>query len=286
MHRLICVESVLLKAGKAWMGSPGFWQFLLVVQGEATCSSMQPTVPVFGGDVLASHPAGGLVVVNNSANDLRAQVLMIEPSTMRVLMTERHRRAMDSMQDRHHGQRLLSPSHPSTAGLMRALLGAIPGSAELPGVAVRIMNCLLEQLQLGVGGEGNPMEAVRIRLRDIVESLRPMDCRDLSVWSLAQECGCTPRQLNGLLREEYGCTLVELKNNLRLRWAEELLKTSHNPIGQIAVAAGFANNGVFSALFQRRYGMSPSNWRLRTAAGGSAPHSRRGSARRSLVRAA
>jgi AraC-like DNA-binding protein len=259
------MESVLVQAGKSWMGATGRWQFLLVVQGESTCSSMHPNVPLYGGDVLVSHPEGRTVLVNNSSNALRGQVLSVDASYMRLLITERRRQAMDRMKDRQGGQRLLSPSHPSTGAMVRALLSAIPGSPELHGVVVRAVNSLMEQLPVEESGSTDPMDDVRTRLRSIVQSLRPLDCQDLSVWALAQQCECSPRQLNGLLREEYGCTLVELKNTVRLRRAEDLLLKSRYPIGQIAVAAGFANNGVFSSLFQRRHGMSPSNWRLRAS---------------------
>jgi AraC family transcriptional regulator len=89
----------------------------------------------------------------------------------------------------------------------------------------------------------------------------------LSLAELAAAVGVHPVTLARAFRRTFGCTVGEYLRRLRIERAADQLATGDQPLAEIALAAGFADQSHFSNVFRRRVGMSPSAYRreLRTA---------------------
>ena len=83
----------------------------------------------------------------------------------------------------------------------------------------------------------------------------------LSLAELAGEVGVHPVTLARAFRRTFGCTVGEYLRRLRIERAAEQLATGTQPLAEIALAAGFADQSHFSNVFRRRVGMSPSVYR-------------------------
>jgi AraC family transcriptional regulator len=88
-----------------------------------------------------------------------------------------------------------------------------------------------------------------------------------SLAELAASVGVHPVTLARAFRRSFGCTVGEYLRRLRIERAAERLASGTQPLAEIALAAGFADQSHFSNVFRRRVGMSPSVYR-REARGG------------------
>jgi AraC-like DNA-binding protein len=83
----------------------------------------------------------------------------------------------------------------------------------------------------------------------------------LSVEDVAAKFGCAPSQLTPVLQQHFGCSLTTLPLELRLSEAARLLRQPGAAVASVAKNCGFAHAGLFRVCFQRRFGVSPSDWR-------------------------
>jgi AraC family transcriptional regulator of adaptative response / DNA-3-methyladenine glycosylase II len=84
---------------------------------------------------------------------------------------------------------------------------------------------------------------------------------DASVDALAAELGVTGRHLRRAMEAEVGVSPVELAQSRRLGLAKRLLQDTSLSLTAIAMASGFSSVRRYNALFQARFGRSPSSLR-------------------------
>jgi AraC family transcriptional regulator len=68
-------------------------------------------------------------------------------------------------------------------------------------------------------------------------------------------------------KESFGETPHGFVTRMRVKRAQELMLTTGEPLSQIAIACGFADQAHLSRLFRRGTGQTPSLWRRANAAG-------------------
>jgi transcriptional regulator GlxA family with amidase domain len=86
---------------------------------------------------------------------------------------------------------------------------------------------------------------------------------DLSVEQLAARVDLSPRQFSRRFMQAFGQTPGEQIEVLRLDAARDHLTGSRAQVEAIAVAVGFRSNDAFSRAFDRRFGVSPTEYRRR-----------------------
>jgi AraC family transcriptional regulator len=70
-----------------------------------------------------------------------------------------------------------------------------------------------------------------------------------------------PSHLMRGFRQYHHCTIGDYTRKLRVEYACHLLSTSDTPLGQIALAAGFADQSHFNLTFKGFMGMTPTMFR-------------------------
>jgi len=86
---------------------------------------------------------------------------------------------------------------------------------------------------------------------------------DLTVDILAARVSLSPRQFTRRFTEIFGQSPAELIQALRLDAARDHLVETNAPIESIAVAVGFRSDDVFRRAFDRRFGVTPTEYRSR-----------------------
>ncbi|EIQ00037.1 DNA-binding domain-containing protein, AraC-type [Opitutaceae bacterium TAV1] len=87
----------------------------------------------------------------------------------------------------------------------------------------------------------------------------------LSLVEISRAAGVTPNYLCRIFMRNMGCSVMDHLAEHRLEQTEVLLLTTALNCSQIAEAAGFSGLHVFSHVFRRRRGMSPTAFRAQHA---------------------
>ncbi len=90
--------------------------------------------------------------------------------------------------------------------------------------------------------------------------------QQLSVETLAAQVNLSPRQFSRRFAEVFDTSPAQYIETLRLDAARAQLTATAAQIAQIAHAVGFASVDVFTRAFTRRFGLPPSEYRLRFTA--------------------
>ena len=88
---------------------------------------------------------------------------------------------------------------------------------------------------------------------------------ELTVEALAAQVNLSPRQFTRKFKQTFGATPAELVESLRLDAGRDHLLSTRAPIESIAAAVGFGSDDVFRRAFDRRFGVSPLEYRRRFA---------------------
>ena len=89
--------------------------------------------------------------------------------------------------------------------------------------------------------------------------------RQFAVSELARQVGLSESHFHHLFRREIGVSPAKYVDNLRLRDAEQLVKTTALSVKDIFSIVGVTDRSHFIRKFRRAYGLSPSRYRTRKA---------------------
>ncbi len=100
-------------------------------------------------------------------------------------------------------------------------------------------------------------------LMQLVETMERNIESPLTLEELSQEFGMSQRTLARASEREFGMSPMRLYLRVRLRVARNLLFYGEMPVQEIAYASGFLHPAVFSRVFRRHFGSSPSAFRAK-----------------------
>jgi AraC family transcriptional regulator len=78
---------------------------------------------------------------------------------------------------------------------------------------------------------------------------------------VAKIAGVHPVHLARVFREKHGCTIGEYLRHLRVEFACRQISTTDTLLGEIALAAGFADQSHLTKTFKAYFGLNPSEYR-------------------------
>ena len=137
-----------------------------------------------------------------------------------------------------------------------------------PGLALAVARDLVVYLKRA-GGQRQYSEPLRFQARvadrfaDLAAWLVAHLAEDLSIERLAARMRLSPRQFSREFRRVFGMTPAEQVEVLRLDAARDHLTASTANVGSIASAVGFRSDDAFRRAFDRRFGLSPTDFRRR-----------------------
>lgn len=98
-------------------------------------------------------------------------------------------------------------------------------------------------------------------LKRVVELLNSTSGQ-FKIRELANEAGVHPVHLARMFRRYYGCTVGEYVRSIRVQQSQQDLLDSNEPIADIAVKNGFADQSHFTRSFKMVTGVTPARYRL------------------------
>jgi AraC-like DNA-binding protein len=144
------------------------------------------------------------------------------------------------------------------------------GFARDPSLTSHIETTLLDLVALAIGAGRDVAELARmrgLRAARVQAIIRCIEGRfsdpSLSLQTIAQVVGLSPRYINALLAET-GLNFTDRVNELRLQKAQRMLEgpsSRHTKVSDIALSCGFNEVSYFNRCFRRRFGTTPTQYR-------------------------
>ena len=78
---------------------------------------------------------------------------------------------------------------------------------------------------------------------------------------LARKVGFNSSSLQVCFKQQYGKTIFEFGQDVRLEHSKKLLLETDQTIQEIAEACGYPEQANFSTAFKKKYGVAPGRWR-------------------------
>lgn len=162
--------------------------------------------------------------------------------------------------------------------------------AELRAIALSIRECtmmaaaaepyrlaksielLCEMLRASAAGEMLPAASADVSFADCRRIAAARQLIDenwqepLTLTYIARRCGLNRSKLSRGFRALYQCTVSEALADRRLSEARRQLISTDLPVGLIGYRSGYQNNASFSRAFCRRFGVPPSDFRVKAMA--------------------
>jgi transcriptional regulator GlxA family with amidase domain len=137
-----------------------------------------------------------------------------------------------------------------------------------PRIALAVARDLVVYLKRP-GGQAQYSEPLRMqvlsgdRFADLAAWILGHLDHDLSVEALAARASLSPRHFSRRFTTVFGCAPARYVEDLRMSEARRMLSQDGVSIQRVAAAVGFASTDVFRRAFERRFGVSPSDYRER-----------------------
>jgi AraC family transcriptional activator of pyochelin receptor len=117
-----------------------------------------------------------------------------------------------------------------------------------------------ELVPLAPEGQLSPADTRRVvAARQIIEDRAG---EKLTLDYIARSCGLNRSKLTRGFKELFDCTVAEAIAERRLETARRMLLSTDLPVSSIGYVTGYQNNASFSRAFGRRFGRTPSDFRL------------------------
>lgn len=229
-----------------------------------------------------SHPLNGLAVMLEGSFDLGTRGRLVACPAGAVLIEPAGESHTNRIQE--GGAHVLAIQVDPTDGDLRdASEGALERSCQLRNLTIlacarrisdelknpdAVSNLTIEGLGLEMIAaasrrrEGDPAGGKAPRwLLKVREMVNERFLEALGVAAIAREAGVHPVHLARVFRRHSGVSLGAYVRGLRLERAAALLASSEEPISDIAVDCGFADQSHLTRAFRRRTGMTPALYR-------------------------
>jgi AraC-like DNA-binding protein len=257
------LAEITLAPGEEWLDETETWRFLRLSRGAAYwIEAARPRIFAERELLVLAPRAHGLI----RASQLSEVVLHgfgFAPDLLCGFFTLTERHFLETGGATALGAVQFLPStHPVTQRF--AELAA--ARASEPDLVERVeLLCLVATVfgERMAGHRPTPSSAssAENRFQKIVAQMPDMEMINHTPEELARLCGCSPRHFTRLFRKHFGDSPRSRQTEMRLLKASHLLTNTDEKIHRVALESGYHSLSLFDALFKKRFGMSPSDWR-------------------------
>ncbi len=266
----LSLELVRLRPREKWVNPGGGLTFVFVQSGAGRCSWRKGAQEVEPGDVLVFSDASGAGLKPTPERKLVFLFFSVSLEHLFPLMVWKEiPRVRDIAALFKHVT--LYPASRMLAAKCQRVLREVPPElglehrAQLLQVVAAILSYEFKNAQPGSFGRSR----LDGRRSEIFDKLSAAEILTLPVTQLARRFNCTRRHLNRLFHYRFGCSVTELRMEMRLLRAASLLRNPELGVFEAAQQCGFSHRGLFNACFKRRFGLTPSEWQVAAPRGES-----------------
>jgi AraC-like DNA-binding protein len=260
------IEEVKLSPGEEWTRQTGPWCFVRISNGAAYWLDPARPRALNQGELIILAPAVKAVIRASQLGEVILQGFNFAPDLLYGFFTVAERHCFESPPTSPlELVRFLPSTHPINQHFADLAAHREAGQelAERAAVLGLALAFLSEGLASGLPAATR--NSPQGRFTQIVVEMPDIELIHKTPEQLARLCGCSARHFNRLFREQFGQSPRSRQTDLRLLKARQLLSETDEKIARIALDSGYRSLSLFNALFKRRFGVSPSEWRQQAA---------------------
>jgi hemolysin activation/secretion protein/AraC-like DNA-binding protein len=259
-RHLILQELTLVPSGE-WKPSERGWVIARVAEGIGYLLPGGSARELNAGDGFVAGFNANIIVRASTLGPLKLQFFTVQPQYLNGLLTMTEWHQLESASENPLTRVLFfTASEPLGQKFAR-----IAAQTPTDGLTMR---CTLLQLWTSaatslIGPVSAPAggNKLRERFRQMIGQLPEARLSECSLSELAGQLHCSERHFSRLFREEFGVPFRARQIELRLLHARQLLANSDAKIINVAYDSGYRHLGLFNAMFKKRFGVTPSEWR-------------------------
>jgi hemolysin activation/secretion protein/AraC-like DNA-binding protein len=274
VERHLTLQELTLRPGGEWTPQHRGWLVARVAEGVGYWMQNGNVRELNVGDGFVAGFSANLVLRSSQLGALKLQFFSVLPQHLNGVLTVAEAHQLEGAPD----NRLPQVSIFSAAEPIGQKFSRLAESAHVDGLPAR---CALLQLWVSAltGVMTSPVSEsggnkLHERFRQIVGKMTEAELSETSLADIARQLHCSERHFSRLFREEFGVPFRARQIELRLQRAQQLLAGSDSKIINVAYESGYRHLGLFNAMFKKRFGVTPGEWRQQNAPKNSPPQSR------------
>jgi AraC-like DNA-binding protein len=140
--------------------------------------------------------------------------------------------------------------------LCRTLESTLQSNGVAPALKSRatLLNILTLYFEQPLDPQSQLLHRGLVRFREL---LSKHACDEVSISDLADQSGIAEARVGELFRRQYGIRPVEMRTQIRLERARDMLATTALNVKQVAHQCGYPDAQYFSKVFRKQFGLSP-----------------------------
>jgi hemolysin activation/secretion protein/AraC-like DNA-binding protein len=265
--RHLQIEEFPIAAGWEWQNASPTWRLLMIRSGAAYSLGEPEARQLEAGELLVVAPKLPVVIRASLLGTVTVAGISFDPELTCGVLTLLERQRLEQPAPKEHQVRFLPSTH-RAATLMSELLatdGLGQNLRSRVGVLGIVAAALDDELKSGAPALSLQPKTALERFQELVGRMPDGEFIKHKPEELAHLCGCSPRHFGRLFHDYFGVSARERQTELRLLRARQLLSDSDEKVVQVAMESGYKNLSLFNSLFKRKFHMTPSEWRKKSA---------------------
>jgi AraC-like DNA-binding protein len=264
------IEPITLAPAQEWIGPPGRWRFIKISEGEAYYIEPSASRELSAGGLLVLPPETRGTIRASRLNKVVLHLFTFDPNLLCGFFTLEEREYLkQATETADLKPSFLAADHPVSLA-MAVVLNAQPTVQDMitRGETLILALKILGGLMSVLPASPEVTRSAHDRFQQLVSGMTDVILIAHTPRELARLCGCTTRHFNRLFRTVFGQSPRAQRAEMRLLKARSLLQSSEESVAEIASQSGYRTRSQFLSIFKRRFGMSPTEWRVRAKSSG------------------
>jgi AraC-like DNA-binding protein len=255
------VETCELGPGKEWSNDSPGWRIVLIDEGFLYWLTPDGSCELNKGQMFVLGPGVKGTIRSSQIGPATLHHFHFQPESLVGLMSASERLSLDAF-----GQTARLRILPADDAASLEFADLVKSS----GPRTFFYRCRLLKLLAMVFGEALPdgpkprthVATTFTRLEEIIARIPDGDLIQYSSERLAEMCGCSLRHFRRVFRKHFKTSIRARQTELRLEKARQMLTATDEKVLTVAHECGYRHLGFFNLLFKKRFGTTPSAWRL------------------------
>lgn len=254
-------ELILPPAGE-WTPMGRCWTAVRVAEGLGYCLQGSLAQDLKIGDIVIIGPNPEVTLRASQLDKLRLEFFRVVPQRLNGLITVMEWRLLEQMST----QAKPLVFHYAANEALAQKFARLAALTERDSLVVRTAllqlwaSCVAGVLP-HLGGAAKKNQNLQATFRQFISKISEKELATSSITEMSAQLNCSERHLSRLFRLEFGMSLRQKQTELSLQRACQMLLDPNVKIRSVAYDTGYRHISFFNAVFKKRFGVTPKEWR-------------------------